>query len=153
MIIAMGPGNVGTATKFGFTGIEQGENINKVNALGGKAITCLRLSFTDPRLRHQIISHHSITSLKKIAVTPACIALPLLKTIETKMLVEELEKNGLPDIHRIKWHNTAATMLELHRLPFKVQSMGRTLQDDPIFFAAAAAAGEQVAAAYYNLCN
>ncbi len=144
VIIAMGPGNVGTATRFGFTGIEQGENINKVNALGGKAITCLRLSFADSRSRHHVISHHSITSLKKIAVTPACIALPLLKESEEKMLLEQLQKNGLPGIHNAKWHNVAATMLELQQLPFKVQSMGRTPQDDPVFFASAVAAGEEV---------
>lgn len=35
VIITMGPGNVGTGTRLGFSGMEVGEHVNRVYALGG----------------------------------------------------------------------------------------------------------------------
>ena len=141
-IVAMGPGVLGTGTAFGFSGIEQGENINRANILGGKAVTCLRLSFVEKRERHRGVSHHSLTSLQKAALTPAAIALPQELTGEAQRLVlGQLEEAGLPGIHTLCWHPAAEILHELEGLDWQVKSMGRTLAEDPLFFAAAAAAG------------
>src|SRR4249920_2574620 len=58
-IVAMGPGIVGTATRLGFSGIEVGPVLDAAFGLGGLPIACLRVSFADPRERHQGVSHHS----------------------------------------------------------------------------------------------
>ena len=36
----MGPGIVGTGTKYGFSGIEQGQIIDAINTLSGRANYC-----------------------------------------------------------------------------------------------------------------
>ncbi len=143
-IAAMGPGVLGTGTAFGFSGIEQGENINRVNVLGGAAVTCLRLSFAEKRERHRGVSHHSLTSLGRAALTPASVALPReLKGEERGLALAQLEAAGLPGIHTLCWHETAGILEELAGLGRKVNTMGRGLGEDPFFFAAAAAAGRE----------
>ena len=62
-IITMGPGIVGTGTKFGFSGIEQGYYIDAVNNLNGTPFIVPRISFKDSRERHRGISHHTLTVL------------------------------------------------------------------------------------------
>ena len=48
-IVTMGPGIVGTGTKYGFSGIEQGQNVDAVNTLRGEAVIVPRISFKDLR--------------------------------------------------------------------------------------------------------
>ncbi len=69
-IITMGPGIVGTGTKYGFSGIEQGQIIDAVNTLGGNPIVVPRISFRDLRERHKGMSHHTRTILSEIAKHP-----------------------------------------------------------------------------------
>ena len=45
----MGPGVVGTGTLLGHTALEQGQILDAANALGGRSIVCLRISFADER--------------------------------------------------------------------------------------------------------
>lgn len=142
-LVAMGPGVLGTGSTFGFSGIEQGENINRANILQGKAITCLRMSFADPRSRHRGVSHHSLTSLKRAALSPAEIAMPAeLTGARRQRVMAQLETAGLPGRHTLKWYSVADVMAELHELSWPLNSMGRGLEEDPCFFAAAAAAGK-----------
>ncbi|HHX77818.1 MAG TPA: DUF3866 family protein [Firmicutes bacterium] len=143
-IIAMGPGIVGTGTVFGFTGIEQGENINRVGLLRGRAVTCPRISFLDSRSRHRGISHHSITSFSRVAHFPAEIALPVVDGERRSLLSRQLAEHNLPGIHKLTWHETGEITAGLSGLSFKVTSMGRTVSDDPYFFAAPAAAAKAV---------
>lgn len=75
IIVTMGPGIVGTGTKWGTTAVEQGEIINAVNVLGGQPIAVPRISFADPRPRHQGVSHHTITALGQVALRESIIAL------------------------------------------------------------------------------
>jgi hypothetical protein len=76
-VVCMGPGIVGTATPFGFTGIEQAQIIDAVNALGGNPIVIPRIGFGDRRKRHWGVSHHTLTVLMKIAHTSSYVALPV----------------------------------------------------------------------------
>ena len=79
VVVAQGPGNVGTATEFGHGGVEVGVAANAVLSLGGEPIIALRISFADPRPRHKGISHHSITALSRIALSPVTVPLPILE--------------------------------------------------------------------------
>ena len=46
-MVGQGPGNVGTATPLGFSGIDQGLAINAAASLGGVPIVAPRISFAD----------------------------------------------------------------------------------------------------------
>src|SRR5258708_23616847 len=48
-IVAQGPGNLGTGTKWGYSGVAAGEAVNAAPALDGPPLASLRLSFADPR--------------------------------------------------------------------------------------------------------
>ncbi len=63
-IVCQGPGNAGTGTKYGFSGIEQAQNLDIVKALGGTSVAIVRMSSADKRERHQGISHHTRTTLE-----------------------------------------------------------------------------------------
>ena len=78
-IITMGPGIVGSGTKYGFSGIEQGYIVDAINTLGGTSIVVPRISFRDKRNRHTGMSHHSITVLDEIIKTKTNVILPKLE--------------------------------------------------------------------------
>ena len=61
-VVAQGPGNLGTGTRWGFSGVAAGEAVNAAAVLGGRPVASLRLSDADSRSRHQGVSHHSITA-------------------------------------------------------------------------------------------
>ncbi|MDY5153122.1 Protein of unknown function [Actinobaculum suis] len=153
-IISQGPGNLGTDTRWGFSGTSAGEAINAVNALGGQAIGLLRMSSADPRERHLGLSHHTLTTLTRIALTPALCPVPQLDDSELCQLVgpraRELarERLGLlfahPRLQRVDVP-VAKLLGPLETSPVPLRTMGRGLHEDPLNFLAAGAAG-QVAA-------
>ena len=75
-VVAQGPGNLGTGTRWGFSGVAAGEAVNAVAALGGRAVACLRVSEADPRERHRGISHHSLTAYGRVALARAEVVVP-----------------------------------------------------------------------------
>ncbi|ACV62876.1 conserved hypothetical protein [Desulfofarcimen acetoxidans DSM 771] len=140
IIVAMGPGIVGTGSEFGFTGVEQGEIINAVNILGGSPIAIPRISFADARERHRGISHHTCTSLGKIALTPCLVALPDLEQRLNDMLEKQLLLSGIRKKHVIKYYNSSHTGEVLQKYGLRVKTMGRGFSEDPAFFMACGAA-------------
>src|SRR5690349_11474646 len=65
-VIAQGPGNLGTGTRWGYSGVAAGEAVNAAATLGGRPVASLRVSFADPRDRHQGVSHHSLTAYGRV---------------------------------------------------------------------------------------
>ena len=55
-VVTQGPGNLGTGTPWGFSGVAAGEACNAVTVLGGEPIGALRISDADPRPRHRGVS-------------------------------------------------------------------------------------------------
>lgn len=142
VIVAMGPGIVGTASPLGFTGVEQGEIINAVNILGGLPVAIPRISFADLRERHYGISHHTVTALGKIALTSCTVVLPELDDAGQHALLKEQLGRAWPDgKHSVVWENGRPALAELAGRGIKVTSMGRSPIDDPVFFLTAGAAG------------
>lgn len=140
-LISMGPGNAGTGTRFGFSGMEVGEHVNRVNALGGKPVVIPRLGFADPRPRHRGVSHHTLTALAAAAFSPACLPLPALPPRRLRLLIGQLRRRGLLRRHRLQVlpaPPVEAIMLQLELS--SPASMGRSYADDPVFFDAAGAA-------------
>lgn len=144
-IVTQGPGNLGTGTRWGFSGVAVGEAVNAAAALGGRPVGALRLSEADPRPRHLGVSHHSLTAYGRVALAPADLVLPdwlpaglggAVRTALAPLLAR----------HRLVTVATDGLAAALRASPATLSSMGRGLADDPTYFLANAAAGRHAAA-------
>ncbi|HHY40321.1 MAG TPA: DUF3866 family protein [Syntrophaceticus sp.] len=141
IIVTMGPGIVGTGTKWGTTALEQGEIINAASILGGRPVAIPRISFADPRPRHQGVSHHTLTALGQVALREAVVALPELDNSQRDMIKKQLEEAGIFARHRVVFRDGSPALHYLAEMGIRVSSMGREPSTDPAFFLAAGAAG------------
>jgi hypothetical protein len=144
-VAAMGPGIIGTSTRFGFSGVEQGELINAASALGGRPVACLRASSADPRPRHRGISHHSLTALGRVALAPAVVPLPAVGEDQLRPLIDQIRNAHGMKRHRIEIYDGREGLRLLDNLGIRVTTMGRNQSEDPLFFLTAAAAGAAAA--------
>jgi hypothetical protein len=144
-IVAQGPGNLGTGTTWGFSGVALGEAVNAIGTLGGRPVGSLRLSSGDGRPRHRGVSHHSLTAYGKVALLPADLPLPDGLDPALSSLIEAALA-PLTARHRLV--RVAAGGLEeaLRASPVTLSTMGRGLDEDRPYFLAAAAAGRHAAA-------
>jgi hypothetical protein len=142
-IICQGPGNLGTGTTWGFSGVAAGEAVNAVAALGGVPVASLRLSFADQRPRHQGISHHSLTAYGRVALSRADVVIPALP--EPRASTIAVQAAPLADRHHLVTVNTDGLEQALRDCPVPLSTMGRSLDEDPEYFLAAAAAGRHAA--------
>jgi hypothetical protein len=143
VIVAQGPGNAGTGTTFGFGGLAQGEHLNAAAVLDGTPIAALRISFADPRPRHQGVSHHSLTVLGRVALCRCLVPLPPLAVDQSSAIHAQLAAAGIPDRHDVRPidFDVDALLASLAAYESALTTMGRGVGDDPAFFLAAAAAG------------
>ena len=74
IIVAAGPGHVGTASQLGFSSLELAGHAATLSALGATVGICVRASELDPRERHQGVSQHMASILK---ATPTEIEVPI----------------------------------------------------------------------------
>ncbi|HET9730077.1 MAG TPA: DUF3866 family protein [Acidimicrobiia bacterium] len=146
-VVVMGPGIVGTATRLGFSGIEMGPVLDAVAGLQGVPIAALRVSFADPRERHQGVSHHSLTTLTIATRSRVQIALPCVGGDEEKAIRSDLTTAGIDARHEIVDVEPIGIVDRLAERGIEVVSMGRPAADDPVLFEAAAAAGISAARA------
>lgn len=140
VIVAMGPGIVGTGTSLGFSGAEQAYILDAVDALGGTPIAIPRISFGDPRARHRGISHHTLTVLGKLTHCRAWVPIPVLPDEEYQKVKQDLSSHRITEKHAVRTLEAAAVVKEMEKYLI-VTTMGRTPAEDPAFFLAAAAAG------------
>lgn len=75
VVVAPGPGVVGTGSRLGFGGVEVAAVVDTTTKLGGRPIVAVRYSVADPRPRHQGWSHHTTTALE-LASHPALVPEP-----------------------------------------------------------------------------
>jgi hypothetical protein len=136
-----GPGIIGSNTEFGHGGMAALESAHAALSLRCPTLVSPRLSSSDPRERHLHLSHHTFTVLElllgKVDVAVPDVDLP--GAVEAKRYLTE----ATGDRHHLR---SAPADLERYRgagLP--VKTMGRSLEDDPLFFAAPLAAGTVLA--------
>lgn len=141
VIVAQGPGNVGTRTKLGFSGIDQVIAINASFTLGGIPIACPRISFAEERLRHFGLSVHSRTILGELSIVSAVIPIPLLPRDKMLLIKDYLTGSNILGKHRVVIEDgePALSLLREHEIPIK--AMGRSMEEDREFFLASGAAG------------
>jgi hypothetical protein len=149
-IVTQGPGNLGTGTRWGFSGVTAGEAVNAASVLGGRPVAALRVSGADPRERHLGVSHHSITAYGRVALAAADVPVPDLVGADADLadLAARISADVAPlaDRHRLVDVDCTGLMQALRQVPGGLSTMGRGLDGDPTYFLAAAAAGRHAAA-------
>jgi hypothetical protein len=75
VVVAPGPGVVGTGSRLGFSGLEVATVIDAAAVLGGRPIVAVRWSGADGRERHRGQSHHTATA-RELASHPALAPAP-----------------------------------------------------------------------------
>ena len=134
IIVSMGPGIVGTGTKWGFTGVEQGDILNAVDSLQGTPIAVPRISFGDARPRHQGISHHTLTVLGRVCKVPVLVPLPLLAEEQNSYILDQIRTAGLFTRHRFAMEEADANLTAMSNCELKMSTMGRGIEQDQEFF-------------------
>lgn len=143
-VVSQGPGNLGTGTRWGFSGVSSGEAVNAVAALDGRPVGSLRVSEADPRPRHRGVSHHSLTAYGRVALASADLVVPDLPGPFGDQVRDAVEP--LRARHRVVRVPVDGLLDALRRAPVKLSTMGRGLDEDTAYFLAAAAAGRYAAA-------
>ena len=168
VVVAQGPGNLGTGTRWGFSGVAAGEAVNAAGILGGRPVASLRVSGADGRQRHLGISHHSLTAYGRVALVPADVVVPVfgpgpaagdergtgepprargpLEALGTRVGQQALALGAPAGRHRLVPVDAGPDLLAaLGASPVRLSTMGRGLGQDPAAFLAAAAAGVHAA--------
>lgn len=143
-VVTQGPGNLGTGTSWGFSGVAAGEAVNAVAALGGRPVAAPRISDADPRPRHHGVSHHSLTAFGRVALAPADLVMPS----DLAPALAEVVRAALAALcppHTLVEVPSADLAAALGELPVKLSTMGRDLAADTAYFLSAAAAGRHAA--------
>ena len=154
-VVTQGPGNLGTGTRWGFSGVEAGEVVNAAGTLGGRPVGALRISGADQRARHHGLSHHSLTAYGRVALLPADLAVPDFAhaarlEISQSADVVDLAEAVLSGAASLTLHRQILVDLNgldqaLRRSPVRLSTMGRDFDGDPAYFLASAAAGRHAA--------
>ncbi len=143
VVVSQGPGNLGTGTRWGFSGVAAGEAVNAAAVLGGRPVASLRISDADPRERHRGISHHSLTSYGRVALARADVVLPGLPGEFGERITAAAAP--LAARHNLVVVSVAGLEPALRACPVPLSTMGRGLDEDLAYFLAAAAAGRHAA--------
>ncbi len=138
-----GPGILGSDSALGHGGLVALDTAHAALALGCPTLLAARMSSGDPRERHRGLSHHTRTVLE-LLLAPVAVALP-----PGARLFAEIDGIGPAlDAARAAGHELieAAVDVEGYRASgLTTRTMGRTLDEDRLFFAAALAAGGALA--------
>ncbi|MGI9579070.1 MAG: DUF3866 family protein [Microthrixaceae bacterium] len=130
IVVAMGPGVVGTGTAMGTTALEAATLIDLAGARGGKPVLCVRTAAADGRQRHLGVSHHVHSVLDLAGTKPLVAEVPEALDETTNLLAETRAVGDLPD---------PAALLSQQGM--NITTMGRGPAEEPTFFTASVAAG------------
>ena len=128
VVCGIGPGIVGTASRWGHGGLAVADAANTASALGALPVVAPRVSFADERPRHRGLSHHTRSAL--------ALCLGQVRTA-WPIGLEPPEGVGIVEVNAAGWEAACA--------PLPLSHMGRGAGEDPWFFAAAFAAGRLAA--------
>jgi hypothetical protein len=132
-IAGPGPGIIGSETRLGHGGIAALDTAHASLALGLPTLLSPRLSAADPRERHEPVSHHTLTVLE-LLLGAVEIPVPSNEPVPIAILATAAGWR-----HHLREAPVDLAGYAATGLPAK--TMGRSLEQDPLFFAAALAAG------------
>ncbi|MGZ8571178.1 MAG: DUF3866 family protein [Actinomycetota bacterium] len=141
IVVADGPGTLGTDTTWGVSALASGHALMAAATLKGRPVAALRVSFADERSRHRGVSHHSLTILRDVCRTDVNIAVPVLDEPERTVVWDALRASKLEERHQLVEADGRPALAELDRRGVTVTSMGRGPAEDPALFLSAGAAG------------
>jgi hypothetical protein len=137
VLVGPGPGIIGSDTAYGHGGMAALDSAHAALSLRLPTLISPRLSSTDPRDRHCGLSHHTRTVLD-LLLAPVEIAVP---SGHTELAAELRHATG--DRHQLLEAPADLDAYATSGLP--TTTMGRSLEDDPLFFASPLAAGHLLA--------
>jgi Protein of unknown function (DUF3866) len=156
VIAGPGPGILGSATRYGHGGMAALDTAHAALALGLATLVSPRLSSSDPRERHRGLSHHTQSVLQlllgavRVPVPEAEVeGWPVLDAGAPEGGSAQAALDSLIEICGGR-HDIAVEPIDLDGYAgsgLPVHTMGRTIEEDPLFFAAALAAGRALAGA------
>ncbi len=133
ILVGPGPGIIGSDTDLGHGGMAALDSAHASLSLNLPTILSPRLSSTDPRERHRGLSHHTATVLE-LLLAPVDISVPDAAS-EASSQIQAASANR----HRLHPIQVDLDAYAASGLP--TSTMGRQLQDDPLFFESPLAAG------------
>ncbi|HVD86964.1 MAG TPA: DUF3866 family protein [Solirubrobacterales bacterium] len=137
ILVGPGPGIIGSDTAYGHGGMAALDNAHAALALGLATLISPRLSNVDPRDRHRGLSHHTRTVLD-LLLAPITVAVPEGDDKITAALTD-----AAADRHHLRPGPADLSNYAASGLP--TRTMGRNLEEDPLFFAAPLSAGRILA--------
>lgn len=145
-VVGPGPGIVGSESRYGHGGMAALDASHAALALGLEPIVAPRMSAGDPRPRHLGISHHT-RSVLELVLAPVTVAVPEPVAplwpegieVSSEVALERISASG----HRLE--RVAVELDEYGGSGLPRRTMGRDLQEDPLFFASPLAAGALLA--------
>lgn len=132
-LVGPGPGIIGSDTRLGHGGMAALDNAHAALALGQPTVLSPRLSVADPRERHRGVSHHTLTVLSML-LGAVEVVVPAGNPVVTAQLAEAAAWR-----HRLREAPADLSGYAATGLP--ARTMGRDIEQDPLFFAAPLAAG------------
>jgi Protein of unknown function (DUF3866) len=132
-LVGPGPGMIGSETALGHGGMATLDNAHAALALGLPTLLSPRLSAADPRDRHRIVSHHTLTVMRML-LAPVEVAVPAGEPVATALLAEAAGWR-----HRLR--QAPADLAGYAAAGLPTRTMGRDFAEDLLFFAAPLAAG------------
>jgi hypothetical protein len=127
-----GPGILGSGSRLGHGGMTALDTAHAALALGHDVVLCARMSAGDPRERHRGLSHHTQTVVD-LLLAPVTVPLPADTWVPER-----------PGDHA--WPSVPVDLPGYAATGLPARTMGRSLDEDPLFFGAALACGVQLAA-------
>lgn len=147
VVVAQGPGNAGSSTTWGWSGLSTADVLNAVHVLHGRGITVPRVSGSDPRARHRGLSHHTATVLSRALLGAADVVVPDSAQEPWPQVRDQVDaaiagSAGTPRRVTLPVGDVASA---LAASPVPLVSMGRAAAEDMTPFLTAALAGRHAA--------
>jgi Protein of unknown function (DUF3866) len=133
VIAGPGPGIIGSDSSLGHGGLAALDSAHAALALGLPTLLSPRLSSADPRERHRPVSHHTLTVMRML-LGAVQVPVPASEPVPIAVLATAAGWR-----HRLLEEAVDLDGYAASGLP--TRTMGRGLEEDPLFFAAPLAAG------------
>jgi Protein of unknown function (DUF3866) len=155
VVCGPGPGIIGSATAFGHGGLAALDNAHAALGLRLSTLLSPRLSWSDARPRHRGLSHHT-SAVLELLLGSVRVPVPEIELEGWPTGGQGVDRADLPSVldalHRAcgDRHDVAVEPVDLEAYAnsgLPVESMGRTIAKDPLFFAAPLASGAALAKA------
>jgi hypothetical protein len=142
IVVVGGPGHLGGPQPFGFSAAGQADALHLAAALRGEPILAPRVSGADERERHRGVSHHTRAILERLLLTSVALPIPHDAPPEIGRALEaSAARTGSP-VARSRVPDYVPLARESG---LKLETMGRGVDDDPLYFRCLAAAAAHAA--------